>query len=116
MAVVPCSIKTLSAIVHSFNENLLVRAADVCLKEKRKLVLSVRETPLHLGHLRMLCAAAELGAVILPPTPGYYHAPKSIEDLIHQIVGKIMDQFDIPHHLFARWGEADVGSGTSTPE
>jgi 4-hydroxy-3-polyprenylbenzoate decarboxylase len=116
MAVVPCSIKTLSAIVHSFNENLLVRAADVCLKEKRKLVLAVRETPLHLGHLRLLCSAAELGAVILPPSPGFYHGPATIADLVHQIVGKILDQFQIPHELFARWGEGAGPAAASSEE
>jgi len=103
MAVVPCTIKTLSAIVHSYNENLLVRAADVCLKEGRKLVLAVRETPLHLGHLRLMCQAAELGAVLLPPMPGFYHKPSSVEEIVLHIVGKIMDQFCLPHDLFRRW-------------
>lgn len=103
MAVVPCSVKTLSAIVHSYNDNLLVRAADVCLKERRKLVLAVRETPLHLGHLRLMCQAAELGAVILPPIPGFYHRPSSLEQLILHVVGKILDQFQISHQLFQRW-------------
>ncbi len=103
MAVVPCTIKTLSAIVHSYNDNLLVRAADVCLKEGRKLVLAVRETPLHLGHLRLMCQAAELGAVILPPMPGFYHRPSSVGEIILHIVGKIMDQFCLPHELFRRW-------------
>jgi len=103
MAVVPCTIKTLSAIVHSYNENLLVRAADVCLKEGRKLVLAVRETPLHLGHLRLMCQAAELGAIILPPMPGFYHRPSSVEEIVLHIVGKIMDQFCLAHELFRRW-------------
>jgi len=103
MAVVPCSVKSLSAIVHSYNDNLLIRAADVCLKEGRKLVLAVRETPLHLGHLRLMCQAAELGAVILPPIPGFYHKPSSMEQLVLHVVGKIMDQFQIPHQLFTRW-------------
>lgn len=103
MAVVPCSVKSLSAIVHSYNDNLLIRAADVCLKERRKLVLAVRETPLHLGHLRLMCQAAELGAIILPPIPGFYHRPSSMEQLVLHVVGKILDQFQIPHNLFARW-------------
>lgn len=103
MAVVPCSVKSLSAIVHSYNDNLLIRAADVCLKERRKLVLAVRETPLHLGHLRLMCQAAELGAIILPPIPGFYHKPSSMEQLVLHVVGKILDQFQIPHNLFARW-------------
>lgn len=103
MAIVPCTIKTLSAIVHSYTENLLVRAADVCLKERRKLVLAVRETPLHVGHLRLMCKAAELGAVILPPIPGFYHRPHTLEDVLLQVVGKILDQFHLPHQLFLRW-------------
>ncbi len=106
MIVIPCSIKSLSAIVHSFADNLLARAADVCLKEKRKLVLVVRETPLHKGHLEMMVKAADLGAMILPPTPAFYHKPKSIEDLIDQTVGKAFDYFELEHQLFRRWGEA----------
>ncbi len=103
MAVVPCTIKTLSGIVHSFNENLLIRAADVMLKEQRKLVLVVRETPLHKGHLRLLFNAADIGAHILPPFPAFYHRPKTIEDIIDHTVGKILDAFNIPHDLYQRW-------------
>ncbi len=103
MAVVPCSVKSLSAIVNSYNDNLLVRAADVCLKERRRLVLAVRETPLHLGHLRLMCQAAEMGAVILPPIPGFYHRPSTMEQLILHVVGKILDQFQIPNESFPRW-------------
>jgi len=106
MAVIPCSIKTLSGIAHSYNENLLVRAADVTLKEKRKLVLIVRETPLHLGHLRMMQAATECGALILPPIPAFYHHPKTIDDIIQQTVGKVLDALGIEHDLFRRWGES----------
>ncbi len=106
MAVVPCSIKTLSGIAHSYNENLLVRAADVTLKEKRRLVLVVRETPLHLGHLRMMQAATECGALILPPIPAFYHQPKTLDDVIHQTIGKVMDALGIEHNLFTRWGGA----------
>jgi 4-hydroxy-3-polyprenylbenzoate decarboxylase len=106
MAVVPCSVKSLSAIVHSYNDNLLVRAADVCLKEKRKLVLAVRETPLHLGHLRLMCQAAELGAVILPPIPGFYHRPSSLQELVSHVVGKILDQLGVPNQMFRRWSGA----------
>lgn len=105
MVVVPCTIKTLSGIANSYNENLLVRAADVTLKEKRKLVLVVRETPLHKGHLRLLTLAADMGAHILPPVPSFYHQPKTIEDIIDQTIGKIFDFFGIEHHLFKRWGE-----------
>lgn len=105
MAVVPCSIRTLSAIAHSFNDNLLVRAADVTLKERRPLVLVVRETPLHVGHLQLMAAAASHGAVILPPVPAFYHNPQTIDDIIAHTVGKVLDCFHIPHHLYRRWGE-----------
>ncbi|MDD3653625.1 MAG: UbiX family flavin prenyltransferase [Desulfotomaculaceae bacterium] len=104
MIIAPCSIKSLSGIAHSYNDNLLVRAADVTLKEKRKLVLMVRETPLHLGHLRMLVELSEAGGVILPPMPAFYHRPSSINDIINQTVGKILDQFNVEHQLFRRWG------------
>ncbi len=103
MVVVPCTIKSLSGIANSYNENVLVRSADVALKEKRKLVLVIRETPLHKGHLRLLTMAADMGAHILPPVPSFYHHPKSIEDIIDQTIGKIFDYFGIPHNLFQRW-------------
>lgn len=103
MLVIPCSIKSASAIAYSMNSNLLVRSADVCLKEKRKLVLVVRETPLHLGHLRTLTQLAEMGATILPPMPAMYAAPKTIDDIINHTVGKALDQFGIAHNLFKRW-------------
>lgn len=103
MVVAPCSIKTLSALAHSYNDCLLVRAADVCLKERRKLVVIARETPLHVGHLKLLTAVAEMGGIILPPMPAFYHLPKTINDIINQTVGKALDQFDIDHNLFRRW-------------
>jgi 4-hydroxy-3-polyprenylbenzoate decarboxylase len=103
MMVIPCSMKSASAIAYSFNSNLLVRAADVCLKEGRKLVLVVRETPLHLGHLRTLTQLAEIGAVILPPIPAMYAKPASIDDIVAHTVGKALDQFGIPNELFKRW-------------
>lgn len=103
MLVIPCSIKSAAAIAHSLNLNLLVRAADVCLKERRKLVLVVRETPLHAGHLRMLTQLAEIGAVILPPMPGMYAKPQSVMDIVDHTVGKALDQFGIEHRLFKRW-------------
>jgi 4-hydroxy-3-polyprenylbenzoate decarboxylase len=106
MVVIPCSIKTLSAIAHSHSTNLLVRAADVTLKERRPLVLVVRETPLHQGHLELMQRAAGLGAVILPPMPAFYHRPQTILDLIHHTLGKVLDCFAIEHQLFRRWGEA----------
>jgi 4-hydroxy-3-polyprenylbenzoate decarboxylase len=105
MVVVPCTIKSLAGIANSYNENLLVRAADVTLKEKRKLVLVVRETPLHVGHLRLMTLAAEMGAHLLPPVPSFYHQPKTIEDIIDQTIGKVFDYMGIEHDLFKRWGE-----------
>ena len=104
MVVAPCTIKTLSGIANSYTENLLVRAADVTLKEKRKLVLIVRETPLHKGHLRLMTMAAEMGAHILPPVPSFYHQPKTIDDIIDQTIGKVFDYLGIEHDLFKRWG------------
>ena len=104
MVVIPCSIKSLSGIANSYDANLLTRAADVTLKERRPLVLVVRETPLHKGHLKLMLAAASQGAVILPPVPAFYHKPKTILDLIHHTVGKVLDCFHIEHQLFDRWG------------
>ncbi|SFU53669.1 UbiX family flavin prenyltransferase [Xenorhabdus koppenhoeferi] len=105
MVILPCSIKTLSGIVHSYTDGLITRAADVVLKESRKLVLGVRETPLHLGHLRLMTQAAEIGAVVMPPVPAFYHRPENIQDIINQTVNRVLDQFDIdlPEDLFKRW-------------
>ncbi|MCC7164862.1 MAG: UbiX family flavin prenyltransferase [Anaerolineae bacterium] len=105
MVVIPCSMKTLSSIAHSFGENLLSRAADVTLKEQRRLVLVPRETPLHLGHLRLLSTVAELGAVIMPPMPAFYHRPQTLDDIVNQTVNRVLDLLDIelPHDLFTRW-------------
>jgi 4-hydroxy-3-polyprenylbenzoate decarboxylase len=103
MIVAPCTVKSLSAIATSFTYNLVVRAADVTLKEGRKLVLMVRETPLHKGHLKLMAQAADLGAVILPPMPAFYHHPETLMDVIHQSLGKALDQFGIEHDLFQRW-------------
>lgn len=105
MVVAPCTIKTLAGIANSYSENLLVRAADVTLKEKRKLVLLVRESPLHKGHLRLMSMAADMGAHILPPMPSFYHHPETIDDIIRQTVGKVFDYFGIEHDLYKRWGE-----------
>ena len=105
MVVAPCTIKTLSGIANSYTNNLLVRSADVTLKEKRKLVLVVRETPLHKGHLRLMTMAADMGAHILPPVPSFYNQPKTIDDIIDQTIGKIFDYLGIEHNLFRRWGE-----------
>lgn len=105
MIVIPCSIKSLSAIVHSYADNLLSRAADVCLKEKRELVLVVRESPLHKGHLTLMAEAADLGALILPPMPAFYHKPETVQDLVDHTIGKAFDYFGLEHNLFQRWGE-----------
>ena len=105
MVILPCSIKTLSGIVNSYTDTLVTRAADVVLKERRPVVLCVRETPLHLGHLRLMTQAAELGAVIMPPVPAFYHRPQTLDDVINQTVNRVLDQFDIdlPEDLFTRW-------------
>jgi len=103
MVVAPCSMKSLSAIANSYNDNLIARAADVCLKERRRLVLVVRETPLHLGHLRLMAQVTESGAVVLPPVPGFYHRPRTIEEVIDQTVTKILDLFGIHLDLIQRW-------------
>ena len=103
MVIIPCSITTASSIAYSLNDTLLVRAADVALKERRRLVLAVRETPLHLGHLRTLTRLAEIGAVILPPIPGFYHKPRTVDDIVNHTVGKALDALGIPNELFARW-------------
>jgi len=107
MIVIPCSIKSLSAIANSYNNNLLIRAADVTLKEQRKLILVPRETPLHLGHLRLMVRVTEIGAVILPPIPAFYTHPESIQDIIDQIVMRALDSLNItpPIGLSPRWGE-----------
>jgi 4-hydroxy-3-polyprenylbenzoate decarboxylase len=104
MAVVPCSVKSMAAIAHSYADNLLVRAADVTLKERRRLVLVVRETPLHQGHLRTMLQLSEMGAIILPPVPAFYHLPKTVDDVVNHTVGRLLDLFDIEHDLFERWG------------
>ena len=105
MVILPCSMKTLSGIVHSYTDGLLTRAADVARKVRRPLVLRVRETPFHLGHLLQMVQAAEMGAVIMPPVPAFYHRPKTLDDVINQTVNRVIDQFDIslPEDLFTRW-------------
>jgi 4-hydroxy-3-polyprenylbenzoate decarboxylase len=103
MVIIPCSVKTLSAVASSYGHNLMTRVADVTLKERRKLVLVVRETPLHLGHLRTMASLTEIGAVILPPVPAFYHHPRTIDDIVDQTMGKVLDQFGIAHQCYRRW-------------
>jgi len=103
MIVAPCTVKTMSALANSYTENLLVRAGDVTMKERRKLVLLVRETPLHLGHIRNMERLTEMGAIIMPPVPSFYHRPQTIQDIIDHTVGKMLDIFHIEHELFQRW-------------
>jgi 4-hydroxy-3-polyprenylbenzoate decarboxylase len=112
MAVIPCSMKTLAGIALSLSDNLLLRAADVTLKERRRLVVVARETPLHLGHLRLMTQVAELGGMIMPPMPAFYHRPRTLDDIVAQTVNRVLDQFGIalPEDLFRRWsGPAATG-------
>ena len=106
MIVVPCSAKTLSAVAHSYGENLIARASDVCLKERRNFVLVFRETPLTLSHIENMKNVTSMGGIILPPIPGFYSKPQTIDDLINHTVGKVLDLFRIEHSLFKRWGNS----------
>jgi len=114
MIVIPCSMKTLSGIAYSFSNNLLLRAADVVLKDRRRLLLVPREMPLHLGHLRTMIQLTEMGAILAPPMPAFYHRPQTIDDIINQTVNRLLDtlEIELPHDLFRRWqgGKASRGS------
>ncbi|MAW13564.1 MAG: UbiX family flavin prenyltransferase [SAR116 cluster bacterium] len=112
MLVAPCSIKTLSAIANCFNEELTARAADVCLKERRRVVLMLRETPLHAGHVRLMDHATQAGAIIMPPVPGFYTRPTTLDDIIDQSVGRALDLLDIHLPAVKRW----TGKGVSTSQ
>lgn len=105
MIVVPCTMKTLAGIANSFSDNLLLRAADVVLKDRRRLIIVPRETPIHLGHLRLMTQVVEMGALLVPPLPAFYHRPKTIDDIVNQTVNRVLDLMDIelPQDLFTRW-------------
>ena len=105
MIVIPCSIKSLSAIANSYSADLIARAADVTLKEGRPLILVVRETPLHLGHLRLMTQATEMGAIIFPPMPAFYGKPQTLEDVINGTVGRILARIGVENNLYTRWKE-----------
>lgn len=113
MIIVPCSMKTLSGVVNSYAESLLVRAADVVLKEQRRLILVPRETPLHVGHCRLLADAAQMGAVLVPPMPAFYNDPQSVDDIINHTVGRLLDLFGIDSGLVKRWKGANRSNGNS---
>ncbi len=113
MLIVPCSMKTLSGVVNSYTDNLLTRAADVVLKERRRLVLVPRESPLHTGHCELLWRASQLGAVICPPAPAFYTAPKSVEDIVDHTVARLLDLFDVEVPDMVRWQGTASGKGTA---
>jgi len=117
MVVAPCSVHSMSAIAHGVTSNLLTRAADVTLKERRKLILMVRETPLHLGHLRTMVRLAEMGAILVPPIPGFYHQPQTIMDLVDHSVDRVLDLLGLPDPEAKRWAPSpDAGAGGAGEE
>ncbi len=103
MVIIPCSMKTLSAVANSYADNLITRSADITLKERKKLVILARETPLHLGHLRNMVKLTEMGAIVFPPIPAFYHMPQTVKEIIDHTIGRVLDIFDIEHNLFPRW-------------
>jgi 4-hydroxy-3-polyprenylbenzoate decarboxylase len=111
MIIAPCTVKTMSALANSYADNLMVRAGDVALKERKKLLLLVRETPLHLGHIRTMEKLTEMGAIIMPPVPSFYHQPKTVDELVNHTVGKMLDLFGIRHNLFEQWPGLSEPSG-----
>ncbi len=104
MIVAPCTMKTMSALANSYTDNLIARTGDVTIKERKPLILVVRETPLHLGHLRSMVRLTEMGAILLPPVPSFYNKPKTVDDIINSTVGRVLDLINIEHNLYKRWG------------
>jgi len=116
MVIAPCSVHSMAEIATGVTSNLLTRAADVTLKERRRLVLMVRETPLHTGHLRNMTALSEMGAIIAPPVPAFYAKPKSVQDIVDHSVGRVLDLFGLETDLVHRWGESPGADGESGPQ
>lgn len=115
MLVAPCSVKTLSGIANCFDEELVVRAADVCLKERRRVVLLFRETPLHAGHIELMAQATRNGAIVMPPVPGFYHRPRSVDDIVTQTVGRALDLFGIDPKVVKRWRDTAASPAEDAP-
>jgi 4-hydroxy-3-polyprenylbenzoate decarboxylase len=115
MLIAPCSVKTLSGVANCFDDELVVRAADVCLKERRRVVLLFRETPLHAGHIELMAQATRNGAIVMPPVPGFYHRPQSVDDIVTQTVGRALDLFGIDARVVKRWKDADPDAAAELP-
>lgn len=116
MIVAPCSVRSMSDIAHGVTSGLISRAADVCLKERRRLVLMLRETPLHAGHLKSMLAVTEMGGIIAPPVPAFYSRPASLNDMVTHTIGRVLDLFDLDLKAFPRWGEEDEAAPTGSSE
>jgi 4-hydroxy-3-polyprenylbenzoate decarboxylase len=111
MLIAPCSVKTMGGLANSYDDTLVVRAADVCLKERRRVVLMLRETPLHAGHIEMMARVTRAGAIVMPPVPAFYHRPESVDDIVDQTVGRALDLFDIDAGIVKRWKDDGVRGG-----
>jgi 4-hydroxy-3-polyprenylbenzoate decarboxylase len=115
MIVAPCSVRTMSDIAHGVTSGLISRAADVVLKERRRLVLMLRETPLHAGHLKSMLAITEMGGIIAPPVPAFYARPQSLDEMVTHTIGRVLDLYDLDLNAFPRWGEEDQASVAGAP-
>jgi 4-hydroxy-3-polyprenylbenzoate decarboxylase len=115
MLIAPCSVKTLSGVANCFDDELVVRAADVCLKERRRVVLLFRETPVHAGHIELMAQATRNGAIVMPPVPGFYHRPQSVDDIVTQTVGRALDLFGIDARVVKRWKETEAAASVDLP-